>query len=333
MKFKIIVNDSSLWRYNNIFEHYENYESGPIADLDFIVSLGDFIPSNTNCQIIENNYYIRKDYFYCKGDSYKFTKWSFEIFGLDKSSSLIKISSNASGYLWMCGFIIEFMLHYKLALKGYSIIHASGICDGNKGMIFSARGGGGKTTLALHSLENNFKLLGDNYIILHKGKILNYLTPLNIFYYNLAPIIKNNLTWKDILDLKLRSFLYKITNNYIKIFKKININTICPELVTNNVSASILILLIQGNNFNVKILNKICFCRHILYNQKLETLLFIPYIEAYSYVFPNSPLAKYWSFYLENLIHNLPDDAKFLLVTLPKQHLSKNIDKIMELTK
>jgi len=104
-------------------------------------------------------------------------------------------------------------------------------------------------------------------------------------------------------------------------------------LVTNDVTASIMILLIQENTFSAQPLKKLCLCKHLLYNQKLESLLFIPYIEGFSYVFPDSTLAKYWTIYFENLILNLPDDVTFLLVTVPKQYGSATVEKIMEFAK
>ena len=40
-------------------------------------------------------------------------------------------------------------------------------------------------------------------------------------------------------------------------------------------------------------------------NQMMDTLLFLPYISEYSYLFPNSSLSNHWERYRSNIESNL----------------------------
>ena len=71
------------WQFNNICRQYKSFECQKITAPDVTVYLGEFIPSNEGCYIVDDRYYIKEDYFYCERDSYKLTKWRFELSGFE----------------------------------------------------------------------------------------------------------------------------------------------------------------------------------------------------------------------------------------------------------
>lgn len=85
VKFKIVNTTPFKWQFKNIYGSYENFEAVKTDDLDFIVYLGRFKPTNQDCYITEEKYYIKEDYFYCQKDSYKFTNWEFEMSGFESA--------------------------------------------------------------------------------------------------------------------------------------------------------------------------------------------------------------------------------------------------------
>lgn len=324
LKFKIITKKRLKWNLKNIYGSFSNFETNNIDKTDFEVYIGDFEPSNDNCKILENKYYIKKNYFYCKKDMYKFTNWKFEMSNIDSENTIVKISSNFFGYLWMVGFIIEFLIHYKMNIKGYPLIHASALSQNNKGYIFSARGGGGKTTISMNLLNRGFKLLGDNFVIVNNGQVLSYFSPLNIFTYNLAPIIRTNLTFKNKINLNLKKIIYKFSFGFIKIFTKINPKEILQNSILDNSSIYKIFVLLPKNELKYKNLNKEELCNFLLINQMLDTLLFLPYITEYSYIYPKSNLANHWNLYKKNLVKNIPDSIEFSEIEVPLKY-EKNI--------
>lgn len=332
LKFKIITNKRFKGNLKNIYGSFENFEVKNVDQTDFEVHLGKFEPSNKNCTILENKFYIKQDYFYCKKDMYKFTNWEFEVNGIDSENTIIKIASNFFGYLWMAGFIIEFFIHYKMNLKGYPLIHASALSHNGNGYVFSARGGGGKTTVSMNLIDKGFKILGDNFVIIDQGQILSYFSPLNIFSYNLAPIIKSNLTLKNNVSLKVKIIIYKLSFGFIKIFTKINPKEVLSNSTLNSSDLNKIFIIQPKDEFRIKKITKEDLCEYLLFNQMLDTLLFLPYIYEYSYVFPDSSLSKHWNLYKKNLLNNISEDVHIYQVESPKNLSSflKNILTILE---
>lgn len=328
IKFKISTDKKFKWNLKNIYGSFQNFEIDKADKVDFEVYLGKFKPSNNNCCILENKYYIKEGYFYCKKDMYKFTKWEFEMDNLDEENTIVNISSNFFGYLWMAGFIIEFLIHYKMNQKGYPLIHASALSQNNKGYIFSARGGGGKTTISMNLLNDGFKILGDNFVIINKGRILSYFSPLNIFTYNLAPIIKSNLTLKNKINLNIKKVIYKLTFGFIKIFTKINPKEILTDSIEDNSSIHKIFVLLPKEVLKLRKLTKEELCDFLLLNQMLDTLLFLPYITEYAYIYPNSKLANHWKLYKSNLIKNIPDNIEFTEIEVPLRYNKSNFNDI-----
>lgn len=330
VKFKIVNTTPFEWQFSNIYGAYKNFETDEIDNFDFVVYLGKFTPSNQDCYILEDKYYVREDYFYCKKASYKFTNWEFEMYGFEDGATTVRISSNLLGYMWMSGFIIEFLIHHKMNEKGYPIVHASCVSRDNRGFLFTARGGGGKTTIALNFVEKGFKLLGDNFVILHQGNVLSYFSPLNIFTYNLAPIVKKNFGTKNKVIHGVKELFYKATRGYIKIFTKINPKEIFPELTVDETKLNAVFLLLPREEVQIEKIDKTKLCDHLVINQKLDSLFFLEYISEYSYVHPESKLATYWKRYRENLERNLPEGIPIYKVEVPQKYDEKVFEKILE---
>ena len=60
-------------------------------------------------------------------------------------------------------------------------MHASCIDLNNSGLVFVARGGGGKTSISTHLINKGFNFISDNYTIIKNGKGIGFVYHL-IFY-------------------------------------------------------------------------------------------------------------------------------------------------------
>jgi len=332
IKFKIINNLGFLDKYfDNLVIQYKNFESTNIDNFDFTVYIGRFTPSNERCYILDDNYYIKNNYFYCKNDMYKTAKWSFEIKNFESGNMEARISSNVFGRFFISGFLIDFLIHYKMTEKGYPFIHASGVSKGNSAFLFVGRSGSGKTSIALNFVERGFYYLGDNFIILHKGHALSFLSPLNIFTYNLSPIIRKNIKNKNLI-LKIKSLVYKLTLGYVKIFTKINVHDIFPDSIIKQSKIKSIFLILPKKELNIKKIEKNELIDHIVMNQKLEFQYFINYLLEYSYMFPDSKFSEnHWKKYREMLKNNLNDDISIYRVEVPQSYDQSIFDEIAKL--
>lgn len=335
IKFQI---KNSIGLIKNYFDtasiQFQNFLSDNSPPYNLTVEIGPFSQENRSCAIIDDTYYIADDYIYFK-DRRKLSKWEVEISGIEKSPR-VKISTNFVGNITTPLNIVEFFIQYCLLKKGITVIHASGVGKGDECVLFPARSGGGKTTVALSLLDRGFSYLGDNYIIVDKGVARNYICPLNIFTYNLLPIVENALSPRQRLSMFLKKSLYTITGGYFKIFEKINPVTIFSDLIANNYPIYLIC--------NLEVNNALCkdevglihvsredLIKKLRYNMELDLLPFSKYIYSYGYVFPKSIFSRFWEMYEETLERNLLKDASIISIEVPPTWHQNTIDKIAEI--
>lgn len=331
IRFKVIANKIS----GRMDIEYKNFESGTVDNPDFIVYLGDFVPSNKGCFVIDNKYYIKENYLYCE-DSYKTGRWKIEVSGLEKEGTTIKLSTNLFGTLvadmFICAFIIDFLIRFKINEKGYSIVHASAVSKNGKAYLFPAQSGAGKTTTAVYFAENGYNFLGDDFVILYNGNVISYLTPLNIFAYNLNPIVLKNLRFSEKCVLGLKNLLYITTSGYIKIFTKMNPKSMFPNKIIDYYSKlNAVFLLVPKRIFRVEITNPDVVINNLFINLKLESFPFFHYLLEYAYIFPDSNIAVHWEKCKENLIRNLGRYATLYTIDVPKRYDKKTFESILSL--
>ncbi|CAG0949442.1 hypothetical protein METP3_00114 [Methanosarcinales archaeon] len=331
--FKIVAQQDYQKTFNKILFQYNTFylkeQTKKIDSLDFTVYLGSFSPSNENCYIIDDKYHIKDNYFYCK-DSRKLSTWKLEMVGFNSGIIRVNLQTNRFGKISVPLNMIDFLIHYVVNEKGSSIIHSSGVSNNNNNvMLFSARGGGGKTSIAAHFIDKGFKFLGDNFIILRNGHALSFISPFNIFTYNVTPLVKRNLGYKKKFILFLVGTIYKLTLSYIKIFVKLDIGNIMKDSTEKNGMIKSIFFIIPNNSLDSPEIENICFddlIEHLVLNQKLEFLHlpFLNYILAISYVYPEINFSKHWDKYKNNLKVNITKNIKTYRINMPKK-INNNI--------
>lgn len=83
--------------------------------------------------------------------------------------------------------------------RGLQVLHSSAIKKNDGATLFFGLGGVGKTTVALsHVLNNNFKLMGDNFILTDGKNVYPFLEPITLTKFKKMVLDKNKL--KKVLD-------------------------------------------------------------------------------------------------------------------------------------
>lgn len=322
--------------FNTFDKHYENFVSShDLEDCDLIIEIGKFKPNLDNSYNVgDGKYYFQEEYMYISKEQYKGAKWKFEINGLNSSQTTVKIDCNTLGRIFITGNVIDFLIHLKLLQKGYTIIHASAVANGENAFIFSGRGGGGKTTIALEMITQGLSLLGDNYLILNKGEAIAFPTSLSIFNYNLAPIISKSISSKEKIELKIKSALYKLSGGYAKFFTKVNPKRI-SDLISSSKIKQVFLIIPSTRSLNTPITVEDIRYQDLIaqmkYNLMLEFPFFNKYIEEYSYLFPQSYFSLHWDKYTESLIDNLPNTVKYSKIIVPTTYNKSIFSKIAKM--
>jgi len=326
VKFRIISNKHDHIRYTKLLPtEYDFYRTDDIKP-DFEIIIGDFIPDNSECIILDNKYYIKDHYLYCK-EKYKSAEWSVEIQGLDTEKMIVKVSYNLPGSLLITDFVINFLINITLNRKGISIIHGSAIQNNSKkAFLFSAQGGAGKTSIAINALDTNYQYLGDDTVIVFEDKVYNFIRPLNIFSYNYSPKIRKNMPYKKQIELFFKNLLKYIGINLVT---KVDPRQLFPESIGRSGGLSKLFILIPRIETEIQVISKKDALNFILYNQKLDGIPYEKYIQMYGFAFPDSSVAAFWQNYYRNLDQNLDENSiQFYLANVPQKYNNAVFHKI-----
>lgn len=310
---------------------YRNFESAKVDHPDFTVYLGNFTPAKAGCQFLDGKYFIKPDYFYCE-DCYKIGQWKLELSGFESGNTVARLHTNIVGSIaadmFICAYTIDPLIRFVMNQKGYSAVHAAAVSKDGQSYLFPAQSGVGKTTTAAYLAQEGFDFLGDDFVILHNGHVLSYLTPLNIFAYNLSPVIKANMRALDKVIIRLKNALYKATAGYMTIFSKLNPR---DAFVTGNESElGAVFFLAQGSKFAISKMDKADLVEHLFINYEMESFPSYKYMLEYAYAFPDSNIAAYWESYKANLNRNLPDDLPIYRVEVPKRYSKETFDNILK---
>jgi hypothetical protein len=322
---------SQPWIHSAIHTEYQNFFSNAISNPDLTVIIGNFEPDNNDCTILDNTFHIKQDYIYCK-DSYKRAHWKFELTGLESGHTKLKIYGNFFARFIISGFLIDPIINFKLNEKGYSLVHGSSVCNDRGSHIFTAQGGGGKTSTALYATERGCQFMGDNFIIVHNGQAMSFLSPLNIFSFNMLPYLKQYIPWHTKFGFHVKKIFFLLTG--LNIVTKINpeyINICSPS---KQYPICKIFMLVPHERFSNSKVNINKLVQHMAFNLRVDFSFFTKYLIQYSFIFPNSALAKYWNTYEENLTRNFQNiHESSYLIEVPQKYDLNTFEKIWELIK
>jgi hypothetical protein len=315
------VNEKNKFKvFDTLYKHYENFKiNEKPSELDLIINLGKFTPKIEEKHVVGyGKYYIGSDYLYVANESYKGANWTFEVIGIEDQTTVLNIDFNTSGRIFITGHVIDFLIQLKLLQKSFSLVHASGISKNGSATIFSGRGGGGKTSIALESLNHGYDFLGDNYLLVKNNEIFSFPTSLSLFTYNLADIILKKLKTNEKIAISLKNLLYKISGGYAKFFTKINPKRITEITKNSKLDTIFIIQPIEDNKVSlaVKKMDRTKALKKMCHNQMLEFTFFNQYMEIYSYIFPEKNLSKHWNLYFETLNNNISENITFYEVSI-----------------
>jgi dolichol-phosphate mannosyltransferase len=106
--------------------------------------------------------------------------------------------------------VIEPILRWTFAERGYALVHAACLADGERAFLVTARTDTGKTTTSLKLLESHpFQFLSDDLTLVSPdGRVLTYPKPLTISRHTLKAVKTPLLSRRERIGLVLQSRLH-----------------------------------------------------------------------------------------------------------------------------
>lgn len=291
----------------------------PAVPPDLRITIGSFEPDTAGCVALDNAYWVKRDYLCHRGETYKLGAfWRFDVAGMGAETVEVRIDANLQGRPFIAGKIIDFFVFYLLQQRGYSLLHASAVARAQDVYLFAARGGGGKTTLALAAaLGQGLQFLGDNFVILKDGVVLSYLSEINLFKYNLHPAIWPCLTAGQRFKFNTWQRVYRWSRGYIKVFTAVSPLRFLPDAGQKQGKLRRLSLLHTCQTYTCQPQPREALLLQLVSNLKLEFFSFVRHAAMYGVIFPEADFARVWQNYARTLQANLPEEVELQRMTLP----------------
>ena len=330
VKFKIIDRHNNVKNFlSHLDKAYSYFEVKNVKKPDFVVNIGPFKENNKNAHFLDERYYVKKNYLFCK-DSYKKAKWKLQINGFEKEMMNVDVDVNIFGQMFIPGYIVDPLIRLKMSEKRKHMIHAACVSKDDSGYIFAARSGVGKTIISLFFVEKGFNFLGDNWIILNNSKTLNYPCPLNVFTYNINEFIAEKLSYSTKIWLELKGLLFKLTGGYAKIFTPVEVQKIIPDSIVKKSRNKTLFFLSKGKRVDIRTNNKKDdIISQLVTSSMFEMFPFFIYMLEYSYSFPESKISLFW----ENMKRDIKEylkKVKFYEISVPERITTSDLNKIYD---
>lgn len=299
LKFRIIRNSTYDWR-DRINLKFSFFGVDNVEDPDIILNIGKFTPTRKSYYSVDHKYYIGQNYFYCK-ESEGVADWELQIEGLDDGPIILYYNGKVKGLSSLLypdfiaqNFLLKIM-EFKLFQKGYYLAHAGGVSKDNKGYILFGRGGSLKTTLCMDLIRKmGCNLLGDDRVLIRNDSVYSFPMSLPVFSYMIQHLDHEN-AWK--VSHKL-DFLRRVRNNRLSVD-----SSIC-ECEPVKIAALSFINRANISGLTVQQTSGEDLLKKMILNNRLEDYIDVSFLQitsgpilrymlAYSYIFPDSPLAQF----------------------------------------
>lgn len=338
LKFRIVRNATYGWR-DRINMKFSFFEVDKVEDPDVVLNIGKFTPSYKACYSVDHRYYLRHNYLYCK-ESEGVVDWELQISGLEDGPTTLHYNGKirgASSLLnpdFLAQNILLKIIEYKLYQKGYCLAHAGGISKDGKGYILAGRGGSFKTTLCMDLIRRKgCNLLGDDRVLIGNGSAYSFPMSLPVFSYMLQHLDHEN-AWR--LSHKL-DLLRRLKGNCLSVDADV-----CEHKPVNIAGLSF-ISRANTSQYTVQKVSGSDILQKLVSNNRLEDYIdisslgitsgpFLRYLLAYSYVFPDGPLARYLDPNGENhpAISQCFGDLTVFNVTVPKTYDEQVAERLFD---
>lgn len=202
-KLKMVGTDRRILKHLEREYAYFKTDDKINSELDIVV--GDFTPPSNKSYIFQKN-------------RYKIVRWSLCIENIETKPT-IRFRGGIFSGMFLERDIIEPLVGFKLAQKGYSLLHASSVASNNKGFIFAGDPGTGKTTMITNLMGNNIFLCDEVAILSRGGIVYSFPSPILLYKYNLkgVPGIYRRMTMLNKFEVGIKYLAYILSLKYGKL--------------------------------------------------------------------------------------------------------------------
>jgi len=328
--FKIVgMNERYL---NYLGREYSFFKTEEKVAPDVEVVIADHVYPDSNCRLVDNKYFVKDGYIYCK-DRYKVVRWVLSMDDLE-GKTVVHFSGGIWGEHVLKEFIIEPLISFKLAAKGFCVLHASAIAINDGGFIFTGGPRAGKTVSILNLSVRNNVFLSDEITLLSKdGVVYSFPAPIRMCYYRLKGMtsVYHKITLQQKLEAKIKHFAHILSLGYAAFPSDIGAEKLF-ERIGGAYPLRCLVLLTKTRSKNIdvtEITNKKALVERLVLINEQQFPYWCKYVSAYSSVYPSSQVASYSQAKVDNLSQAL-DKVPCYEIKAPHKFTESHRDKFRQ---
>jgi len=321
--------DRAVMRPKRGYIHYRS--PAPIDPVDIDIQIGPFeLQPPPEARRVDRRFTVAPDYLGCD-DTYKVLGWRLELQGWESARTRLRIQPSLLGTAAIGSRIIDCVVRYELCRRTAPAVHSCGIVRNGRAFLLSGRSGVGKSTLAMRLLDRGATLLGDNWIIVNRGLARSFHLPINIYHYNVAPMLRQRLPSRCRADMRWKRLVCAVSAGYLKKSTPVVLREVLPELVAEEAPLHTVFLLSQGPRFRVSQSSREDAIARLVANDMMDREAFYRYMQAYATVFPRGLVAGHWERLREALDKAMPADTRFLDIVVERRIGPEIVDQVEKL--
>ena len=333
LKFRVDGTNKRYLKY--LSQDYSYFKTDETIEPDIDIIVSDFTPNNNDCYVVNHKYFIKENYLFCK-DSHKVVRWKVCLKGLTKRKTTVHFSGSKFSEVFLRDYIIEPLIALKLATRGFSLLHASGIAINNKGFVFAGAPGAGKTAIILNLMDSSIFLNDEIALLSSDGAIYSFPSPICVYNRNLKSVpVREKMTLTNKIELSIKHLVYLLSLNYIKLPLRVNPEKFFGKVGKDSYPIHCLVLLRGLETNKVSIIDRVDKERLV---EQLNLInrdqfgYFFQLISAYSSIYPESEIAPCQHILQDNLLKALKR-ASCYEIGIPSrynQSMDKEVNKVLK---
>jgi hypothetical protein len=313
-------------------------KTGSAREPDLSVDIGPFQPDLAGCANVDHRYFVKQGYVYYRGTD-KGLRWEAEISGLDGlPDAPVKVRffaplANRFRFPWcffpdlvLTLYVLNPLLERMLWQRGYFLLHSAGVERAGRACLIAGRGGAHKTTFTMALLRKGWKLLGDDMVIVNRGRVLCFPTVAQ----ELDFLVRRQTTEDMGLSARFGLFRHLAANPPLKL-----------PVADSAVPAALNIVIVRDIESPVVRgdLDLEAVVQSLVANHLMERITYVgfkfstnAYLEAYAYAFPESASGADAG-YPEDLaaaLRTALSGASFRVLEVPLKWDTRNLDLILD---
>jgi len=260
-------------------------------------------------------------------------------YDIDIQSEQIKINvaGNNVGIPIAHHMLLHTSLRWLTARQNSVLLHSGAVAKNGKSILFSGKGGAGKTTMTslILSSDKGWDIHADDYVFLNDQKTKTYVTRAHLYRDLLrwVPAIKNKLTFKERIALQFFGLIRESTNEFIKWPVRLQFDRLWPNISITDTASPAGLLLLARENIREPSLDKISELDSVV-----QELVEMNFFEARHFISLVKAAGLYseawyqqWFEHERSNLYSFFNNVPLFKLTLPKRSTDQSNDRILSM--